>query len=791
MIQLDLQGGIDLGSTSQASWSPNGENVLFTTNGNVYTTNANGTNLINLNVSAGLGLGGLGSQINAEWIPNGKVLFSNSNGDLYVINSDGSNFLYIPNVNAYYYVSPSGNQIAFQYYDSDQGGSYFYTSNLVTGSTQKVNQSALTNGSLNGWFPDETKLLLTQGYGENMIIDLDGSGTIRDFTTVRFDLGFPNTGVSGFDFSKPSINQQAFAGGITSLTVLANDLNPGGGTLTITHLNGQAVDVGDIIEMPSGIGSISLNADYTISYNAHSASLTEKQNDSFTYTLSDAFGNTSTATVEVAIMGVNAPPVLQNQFFETNENQNLQINTSSFLIGATDKEGHELKFHHLTQPAHGIITLSSDGKTATYQPNQYYNNNGQNGSNDAGGTQYDSFTYTITDGKGGYTTATATINIIPVNSSPTATNDTIDKSLFREGGSIYIQQTGADDPNTPTIEGKIYLGSGIDQQFSPDYNQVAFLGNNNEIWIVNSDGSGLTQITDSAGNVEGDFAWSPDNQKIYFTEVNGTNSNVWVIDISSGISSQLTTNNSSQFISVSNDGQYFAFGSSSGISSSYKGEYLQYFTSEALATVSIANTNGSGIPQEIINNANNYSTLTYTSSGHLEKTGLLYFDGWTETGYQITSEIKTSFFIPGGWYGLISTKNLGTVSQFDYNGNFLGSQGYLSYSNDSSPFNQVNQVISYEALSSQALSIDNTSSQGISIYTLANDTDPDNNDILTISSVSSPSFGSVQIVAGTLGNPQHLLYIPDGSTTGNTQFTYTIIDEFGLTSTATVTVYVF
>ena len=56
----------------------------------------------------------------------------------------------------------------------------------------------------------------------------------------------------------------------------------------------------------------------------------------------------------------------------------------------------------------------------------------------------------------------------------------------------------------------------------------------------------------------------------------------------------------------------------------------------------------------------------------------------------------------------------------------------------------------------------------------------DNNDILTISSVSTPSFGSVQIVAGILGNPQHLLYIPDGSTTGNTQFTYTIIDEFGL-----------
>lgn len=53
-----------------------------------------------------------------------------------------------------------------------------------------------------------------------------------------------------------------FPDGTTTLDVLSNDINNGGGTLTITHINGQQVSVGTVITLPTG-QQVSLNADGT------------------------------------------------------------------------------------------------------------------------------------------------------------------------------------------------------------------------------------------------------------------------------------------------------------------------------------------------------------------------------------------------------------------------------------------------------------------------------------------------------------------------------------------------
>jgi hypothetical protein len=70
--------------------------------------------------------------------------------------------------------------------------------------------------------------------------------------------------------------------GTTTLNVLGNDVNNGGGTLTITHINGQPVSVGTTITLPSG-QLVTLNADGT--FNVVGDGDTEDFN--FTYTISN------------------------------------------------------------------------------------------------------------------------------------------------------------------------------------------------------------------------------------------------------------------------------------------------------------------------------------------------------------------------------------------------------------------------------------------------------------------------------------------------------------------------
>lgn len=70
----------------------------------------------------------------------------------------------------------------------------------------------------------------------------------------------------------------------------------------------------------------------------------------------------------------------------------------------------------------------------------------------------------------------------------------------------------------------------------------------------------------------------------------------------------------------------------------------------------------------------------------------------------------------------------------------------------------------------------------VTISVLANDTDPDNGDTLSLQSVSTAQHGTVAIS----GND--VVYTPTANYAGNDSFTYVVTDDFGATSTATVSV---
>ncbi len=71
-----------------------------------------------------------------------------------------------------------------------------------------------------------------------------------------------------------------------------------------------------------------------------------------------------------------------------------------------------------------------------------------------------------------------------------------------------------------------------------------------------------------------------------------------------------------------------------------------------------------------------------------------------------------------------------------------------------------------------------------SLNVLANDTDPDTGDTLTVDSVTQPASGTVQIT----GNGAQVGFTPSAGFIGTVTFTYTVKDSGGLTDTATVTV---
>jgi VCBS repeat-containing protein len=99
------------------------------------------------------------------------------------------------------------------------------------------------------------------------------------------------------------------------------------------------------------------------------------------------------------------------------EDESFTFAASNFLAGATDVDGGPLSVVSVGTSANGAtITLNADG-SVLYDPS---------GSLDflsAGQQLVDTFEYTISDGRGGFSTATASINVIGKNDGPVAVAD--------------------------------------------------------------------------------------------------------------------------------------------------------------------------------------------------------------------------------------------------------------------------------------------------------------------------------------------------------------------------------
>ncbi|WGY03957.1 Ig-like domain-containing protein [Nocardioides sp. QY071] len=199
--------------------------------------------------------------------------------------------------------------------------------------------------------------------------------------------------------------------GATAVSVLANDLNPDGLTLSITSVTQPANGV--VVITGGGTG---LTYAPTANYCNTQPGGTP---DSFTYTITGG----TTASVAMTVTCVVDPSVAVDDDVTITEDQ-----AGPLTVMVNDQIGDDSpQIISVTQPADG--TTTTNGSTVGYTPHANYCNT------QAGGTA-DTFTYTITGGS----TATVAVTVTCVNDAPTVAPLTLSEAAV--GNTVLV----VDDP---------------------------------------------------------------------------------------------------------------------------------------------------------------------------------------------------------------------------------------------------------------------------------------------------------------------------------------------------------
>jgi hypothetical protein len=180
-----------------------------------------------------------------------------------------------------------------------------------------------------------------------------------------------------------------------TVNVLANDKDPDGDPLTLESVSSS---IGATVQIVNG------EVKYTPKFTSNQAA-----SESFTYTVKDSDGATSSASVTVNV-GANQAPVAVDDEMSTNYGAPVTVDV---LFNDSDSDDQTITIKSVNS-ATGAEVKVIDGKVM-YTPKSDFNK--------AGGT--DSFTYIVEDIQGATDEATVTISVDKKpNGAPTAVDDT-------------------------------------------------------------------------------------------------------------------------------------------------------------------------------------------------------------------------------------------------------------------------------------------------------------------------------------------------------------------------------
>jgi len=233
------------------------------------------------------------------------------------------------------------------------------------------------------------------------------------------------------------------------INVLGNDTDVDGDTLSVTAINGTAITATTPVAITGGTVSLGANGQLTFTPAANF-----NGTPSFTYTVSDGKGGTSNGTVNVTVTPVNDAPVAAADTVRTDEDTPVVINV---LGNDTDVDGDALSITRINGTAittttpvaitGGTVSLGANGQL-TFTPTANFN-----------GTP--SFTYTVSDGKGGTSTGNVNVTVTPVNDAPV----NVTPQTLTAGSGVATLLSGISirdvDAGTSQLTTTVQVGSGV------------------------------------------------------------------------------------------------------------------------------------------------------------------------------------------------------------------------------------------------------------------------------------------------------------------------------------------
>ncbi len=291
----------------------------------------------------------------------------------------------------------------------------------------------------------------------------DGDG---DTSTVTLTISIPDgaittqvdTGVSDL-----TVDEAALASGSNPSSpdeTATGQLSTSGGTGPYSYTGGGS----------SALGTLTVNPDGSYSYtlNVPTTDLAGDETDSFTYTVTDALGNTATQTITITIVD-DVPAAVADT---TSITEDATPNAVTGNVRTNDTQGADGATVTAVSPtlSYGSLSLAADG-SYTYTLD---NNNAAVNALATGQSLTDTYIYTLTDADGDTSTATLTITITGAydlaqtvseeglsGSVPDTTGNPIDTTNVSTSApeALPLDVTGATGPSGLTSGGQLVTWS--------------------------------------------------------------------------------------------------------------------------------------------------------------------------------------------------------------------------------------------------------------------------------------------------------------------------------------------
>ncbi|WP_052417262.1 retention module-containing protein [Cellvibrio mixtus] len=526
--------------------------------------------------------------------------------------------------------------------------------------------------------------------------------------------------------------------------------------------------------VPGTYGSFSVNASgswvYTLD-NTRPAVQALKEGETKTETFTVASIDGTTTSVVITVNGTNDGPVAAADAASVNQNATLTLTPAQLLANDTDTDGDSLSLVSVQGAVNGTVKI--DGGNVVFTPTPGYHGPA-------------SFTYTISDG---HSTATATTNVTvqKLNSPPVANDDSgagsaVNHGLFSE---YYSYRQGTDGPNLDNLAQVLsfisshaatatFTTTRLDYNVGNVFNNGLGFGNNLQTFL-GSDAASLTNdpasSSDAIIRMRGFVELAPGtyNFKVYSDDG-------YQIKVDGVVVAEVTTNQTPT--STTHTQFTIATGGVHTLEIVYWDQgWNAVFSAELSDNAGVTYkpfSNYSSHHAAIMNVVEDIPLSIPASSLLANDTDA---DGDTLSILSVQGAVNGTVALVGGNVVFTPASNYNGAASFTYTiTDGKGGMATATVNLQVTPVNDAPVAVNDTALMAQ----NGTLSIPVSTL-LANDSDPEGY-VLTIASVQEAVNGTVSL------SGSHVIFTPTTGFEGVARFTYTVADQEGLTSKATVNV---